>query len=148
MRNSKLNTAILHPQTKLKDLGEGHQITLKVVIKWADEHKSKAECLHFEHRHQAAITAVNESEELKKLAKDNIASPSLSNIGTDGRCKTCGSTPHFQAACCNCGDPFCSRCNNTNKWSVGDESCFRCFPLVKKVVLSYFDKNNVTEWVD
>lgn len=148
LRNSKPNTGVLHAQTKLKDLGEGYNITLKVIIKWADEHKSQPECAHIEHRHQAAIAAVNESEELKKLAKNNIASPLLSNIGTDGRCKTCGSTPHFQAVCCNCGDPFCGRWYRRNKWDVGDASCFRCFPLVKEVVLNYFDKSNITEWAD
>jgi len=153
LRNSKLATTTLHPKTRLKDLEEGYQITLRVIIKWVDEHKSKAECLHFEHRHQAAVTAVNESEELKKLAKENIASPSQSTIGPDGLCRTCGSTqPSSPIKCagqyCNCGDLYCTRCNRANRWNLGEESCSRCFPLVKKVVLDYFDKNNISEWAD
>jgi len=153
LHKSKSATTTLHSKTKLKDLGEGYQITLKVIIKWADEHKSQAECLHFEHRHEAAVTAVNESEELKKLARENIASPSLSTMGPDGLCRTCGggrlSSPIKCAGqCCNCGDLCCNRCNRANRWKLGDEACSRCFPLVKKVIMEYFDKNNISEWVD
>ena len=58
-RNSNTDTVILPPETKIKELGEGHRITLKVTIKWTDKRTSRAEWLHNEHRDQEAITAVN-----------------------------------------------------------------------------------------
>ena len=147
-RNSNTDTVNLPPETKLKELGEGHRITLKVTIKWADKRTSRAEWLHNEHRDQEAITAVNESEELKKLARRNIATPLKSNIGTDLRCKTCEKLTHPQAVCCNCGDPFCHNCHDRINWDVGDASCFRCLPTTIKVVLNHFEKNNIVEWVE
>jgi hypothetical protein len=147
MRNSNTNIAILPAETKLKDLDEGHRITLKVTIAWVDKDRTQAEWLHREHRDQSANTAVNESEELKKIARHNIATPLESNIGTDLRCRTCGEAVHPQAACCNCGDSLCHDCHCRINYNAGDASCYRCLPTVIKVVLNHFEKNNIVEWV-
>ena len=148
MRNSRTATEILPPETKLVDLNEGHEITLRVLITWIHRDISRDKWLHIEYRNREAIAAVNDSTELIKLARRNIASPWLSNIGANGRCKSCDTVPHFQSACSNCGDVCCNRCNDRINWEVGNVACFRCFPTVIKVVLNHFDKNNILEWTD
>ena len=148
VRDSRTIPDILPPETKLKDLNEGRDITLRVMIKWADGETSRDEWLHIEYRNRVAIAAVHDSEELINLARRNVASPLLSNIRVDGRCNTCGNIPHVQSACSNCGDVCCHSCNDSINWRVGNAACFRCFPTVIKVVLNCFEEHNISEWVD
>ena len=108
-RNSSAATDILPPETRLVDLNEGYDITLRVTIHWIHREMSRGKRLHIEYRSREAIAAVNESSELIKLARKNIDTPWKSNIKTDGRCKSCDTRPHFQAACSNCGDICCNR---------------------------------------
>ena len=146
LRNSNTDVAILPPETKLRHLGEGRYITLKVIIKWTNT-VSLAKCLHDEQRYQAAITAVNESDELKELARQNIATPSLSHVGIDYLCKICNAITHKRSTCCNCGDFFCHSRHCRFNICPGDTSCLRCLSTVIKVVSNYFARNNIAGWV-
>ena len=147
-RNSNSSTEVFPNNMLLRDLKEGNNITLRVTVTWVDEDMSPAECAHHENRYQAALDAVNESDELKKLARENVSSPLLSSIEVGGSCKTCGCSGYFQVVCYNCGDKVCLRCYGRTKWDEGAASCSRCFPLVKEVVLKHFKKNGIPEWAE
>ena len=147
-RNSNISTEVLPNNMLLRDLKEGNNITLRITVKWVDEDMSQAECAHHEDRYQAAFDAVKGSDELRKLAKQNASSPLLSSIEPGGSCKKCGGGPNYQVVCYNCGDKVCLRCFKRARWGEGAPACSRCLPLVKEVIQKYFEKNDISEWVD